>query len=217
MTKAIRIDFVSDIACPWCLIGLLGLQQAIDGLGDTIAAEIRFQPFELNPGMHAGGQNLLEHVTEKYGSTADRFSAMQEVVRTRAEELGFTMTASDRSRIYNTFDAHRLLHWAGLQDSARQKALKLSLFEVNFTHEKDPSDHELLLDLAGKAGLDRDAARTVLVSGEFADDVRQAEELWRSRGVNAVPAVIVNERYLISGGQPPAAYEQALREIMAET
>jgi len=217
MTKTVRIDFVSDIACPWCLIGMLGLEQALDGIGDAIAAEIRFQPFELNPGMCAGGQNLLEHLAEKYGSTADRLSAMQEVVRTRAQELGFKMAASEQSRIYNTFDAHRLLHWAGLKGAACQKALKLALFEANFTHGKNPAAHELLIELAGEAGLDRDEARSVLVAGKFSEDVRRAEQFWRTRGVNAVPAVIVNERYLISGGQPPAAYEQALRDIMAET
>ena len=132
MTKPISIDFVSDVSCPWCIIGLKGLEEALDRVGDLVAADIRFQPFELNPHMPAEGQKLVEHVAEKYGSTPQQFKERRALIRERAAELGFTIAVSQEDgRVYNTFDAHRLLHWAGLE--GRQQELKLALFEAYFT------------------------------------------------------------------------------------
>lgn len=214
MARPIKIDFVSDVSCPWCIIGLRGLEEALARTGDVVDADISFQPFELNPGMPPEGQNIVEHIAQKYGSTPEQSAANREMIRARAAALGFTMAMSDQSRIYNTFDAHRLLHWA--EQSGRQAALKHALFEAYFTEGKSPADHDILVAAAEKAGLDGAAARETLASGRYAEEVRQAEQLWRSRGINAVPAVVIDGRYLISGGQPPEAFEQALRQIAGQ-
>ena len=145
---------------------------------------------------------------------AEQSAASRQMIHDRAAEVGFRMATSERSRIYNTFDAHRLLHWAGLE--GRQSALKHALFEAYFTNGENPSDHDVLVAAAGRAGLDESAARDVLNSGRYSDDVRTAENHWREAGINAVPAVIINDKYLISGGQPAAAFERALRTIAAE-
>jgi predicted DsbA family dithiol-disulfide isomerase len=214
MARTLKIDFVSDVSCPWCIIGLRGLEEALARTGDVVDADIRFQPFELNPDMPLEGQNIVEHITGKYGSTPEQSAANRRMIRDRAAALGFTMAMSDQSRIYNTFDAHRLLHWA--EQEGRQMALKHALFDAYFTEGKSPADHEVLVAAAEKAGLDGAAAREVLASGRYAEEVRRAEQFWRSRGINAVPAVIIDGRYLISGGQPPEAFEQALRQIAAQ-
>jgi len=215
MTKPITIDFVSDVSCPWCIIGLKGIEQALERVGDLVYADIRFQPFELNPHMPAEGQRLVEHVAQKYGSTPEQFRERRAMIRERAAELGFTIAlSSEDGRVYNTFDAHRLLHWAWLE--GRQRQLKLALFEAYFTRCLDPSDHQVLADAAEKAGLDREAAVEVLASGRYADEVREAERFWQSKGISAVPAVIIDGRYLISGGQPAEVFENAFRQIAAE-
>jgi predicted DsbA family dithiol-disulfide isomerase len=214
MAHSLKIDFVSDISCPWCVIGLGGLEEALARASDVIKAEITFQPFELNPAMPEEGQNIVEHITEKYGSTPEQSAANREMIRERAAAVGFTMATSDKSRIYNTFDAHRLLHWA--ETEGKQVALKHALFEAYFTEGKNPADHEVLVAAAEKAGLESAAAREILASGRYTAEVRDAEQFWRSRGVTAVPAVVVDGQYLISGGQPPEAFEQALRQIAAK-
>lgn len=213
MTAHLKIDFVSDIACPWCIIGLRALEEALARAADALDAEIVFQPFELNPAMPAGGQNIGEHIAEKYGSTREQSAANRAMIVDRARELGFTMVMTDASRIYNTFDAHRLLHWAQIE--GRQGALKHALFTANFTDNADSGDHRVLVDAAAAVGLDPVAAEEMLSSGRYADEVRAAEELWRARGINAVPAIVINDRHLISGGQPVEVFEQALRQIAA--
>lgn len=215
MARRMKIDFVSDVVCPWCVIGLRGLEQALERTGDAVSAEIHFQPFELNPDMAPEGEDVVAHIQRKYGSTPDQAAANREVIRERAASLGFTMPGLNQDRrIYNTFDAHRLLHWAELE--GKQSALKHALFRAYFTEGRDPSDHDVLIALAAEAGLDSDAARDVLESGRYAQEVRDAEHLWQSRGIHAVPAVIIDGKYLIQGGQPPEAFEQALRQIAAE-
>jgi len=214
VSKTLKIDFVSDISCPWCIIGLRGLEEALARTGDLIDADITFQPFELNPQMGKAGQNIGEHIAEKYGSTPEQSAASRTMIRERAADLGFAMQMSETSRIYNTFDAHRLLHWA--HGEGKQAALKHALFVAYFTDQQDPSDHDVLVATAAKVGLDPLRAAAILASDEFADDVRTAERLWQSRGISAVPAVVINDRYLISGGQPPEAFENALRDIAAE-
>lgn len=213
MARPMKIDFVSDVSCPWCVIGLYGLEEALARTGDLIDAEIHFQPFELNPAMPPEGQNIVEHIAQKYGASAEQSAANRAMIRSRAAQLGFTMAGTDQSRIYNTFDAHRLLHWAELE--GRQAALKHALFEAYFTNGENPGDPDVLAAAAEKAGLDGAAAREVLSSGRYAAEVRQAEQYWQSRGINAVPAIIIDGQYLISGGQPPEAFEQALRKIAA--
>jgi len=212
--KPIKIDFVSDVSCPWCAIGLHGLEQALERTRDVVDAEIVFQPFELNPAMVPEGENIVEHIGKKYGSTPEQSATNRAMIRERAAGLGFTMAMSENSRIYNTFDAHRLLHWA--ETSGHQASLKHKLLEAYFTHGLDPSNHDVLIDAAAQAGLDADEARAVLSTGRFAEEVRAAEHLWQSRGISAVPAVVIDGKYLISGGQPPEAFEQALRQIAAQ-
>ncbi|MES2743226.1 MAG: DsbA family oxidoreductase [Pseudomonadota bacterium] len=214
MTFPIKIDFVSDVSCPWCAIGLQSLEQALARLGDTVSAHIAFQPFELNPKMGPEGQDLAEHIAEKYGSSPEQTAQSRETLRRRGAELGFTFDMARRSRIYNTFDAHRLLHWAGLE--GRQSALKHALLRAYFTDGDNPGSHATLQRLAVAAGLDGAGAARVLASDAYADQVRARERFYHQQGINSVPAVIVNERHLISGGQPPEVFEQALRQIMAE-
>jgi len=209
----VRIDFVSDVSCPWCVIGLKSLEQALDKLDGTVQAEIHFQPFELNATMPAEGEDIGEHIARKYGSTEEQMAQSREAIRARGEQLGFTFAMDKRGRIYNTFDAHRLLHWAGLE--GRQKALKMALFDAYFTQGQNPSSHEVLLKVAGDVGLDTVKAAEVLASSAYADEVRAQEQFYQQNGINSVPAVILNERHLISGGQPPEVFEQALRQIIA--
>ena len=209
----LRIDFVSDVSCPWCAVGLASLQQALARLDGEISAEVHFQPFELNPQMAAAGEDSTEHLVRKYGSSAEQIDANRAAIRERGAALGFTFNMDRRSRVYNTFDAHRLLHWAGLE--GRQLALKQILLRAYFTDGKDVSAHDTLQRLAIEAGLDGERARQILAGDEYADDVREQERFFTSRGIHSVPATIVNGQHLISGGQPPEAFEQALRQIAA--
>ena len=208
----LRIAFLSDVSCPWCVIGLKSLEQALAKLDGTVQADIHFQPFELNANMPPEGEDVGEHIARKYGSTPEQMAQSREAIRARGEQLGFTFAMDKRGRIYNTFDAHRLLHWAGLQ--GRQKALKMALFDAYFTQGKDPSSHAVLLQVAGDVGLDTAKAAEVLASDAYADEVRAQERFYQQNGINSVPAVIINERHLISGGQPPDVFEQALRQII---
>ena len=214
MTTPLHIDFVSDVACPWCAIGLASLEKAVDALDGVIAASIHFQPFELNPGMGPGGENIDSFIGGRYGADTGQLAAMRENVRTRAASVGLTFNQNSGSRIYNTFDAHRLLHWA--EPTGKQQALKQALFKANFTDNADISDHQVLTAAAVEAGLDSGEAREVLASGRYAEEVREAEKLWISRGIHAVPGIVINERWLISGGQPPEVFEQRLREIAGQ-
>jgi len=214
MSQKMKIDFVSDIACPWCAIGLSGLERALENLHDVVEPEITFHPFELNPQMQAGGENMVEHIVAKYRIPADEARTNRERIRERAASVGFTMNTSDASRIYNTFDAHRLLAWSA--EHGKQHALKRQLLALNFTEQTDPGNHDALVDAAGKVGLDQAEARAVLASDRYADDVRRDEALWQSRGITGVPAVIINDKWLISGGQPPEEFERQLRKIAQE-
>lgn len=210
-----KIDFVSDVSCPWCAIGLNALEQALQRVAPQIQATLHFQPFELNPQMAPEGQEIVEHLTQKYGIDADQVAANSAAIRQRGASVGFDFGLGQRSRIYNTFDAHRLLHWAGLQGEAAQRRLKHALFKAYFTDGQDPSDHALLLRLADAAGLEADGARAVLAGDAYAAEVRAAEAFYQQHGIHSVPAVIINDRHLISGGQPAEVFEQALRQIAA--
>lgn len=215
MAAPLKIDFVSDVSCPWCVIGLGALEKALAHLGGELTADIHFQPFELNPDMAAEGEDIIEHIAQKYGSTREQIERNQEGIRARGAELGFTFEMGKRSRIYNTFDAHRLLHWAELE--GRQHALKRALFAAYFTEGRNPSDHEVLIDVAGQVGLDQARAREILGSNLYASEVRERSQFYRERGIQAVPSVIINDQYLIQGGQPVAVFEQALRKIASES
>jgi predicted DsbA family dithiol-disulfide isomerase len=214
MNKRIRIDFVSDVSCPWCVIGLKALEAALLRVAGDVTADIHFQPFELNPRMGAAGENVAEHLEKKYGAAPADLERSRKVLRARGEELGFDFQMTRRERIYNTFDAHRLLHWAELE--GRQQALQHALFAAYFTAGRNPSDPETLADIAAEVGLDRARAAQVLASGEYAAEVRERERFYLNKGIHAVPAVILNERHLIQGGQPVDVFEQAIRHVAAQ-
>ena len=211
-----KIDFVSDVSCPWCAIGLNALEQALARIGPDLQASLHFQPFELNPQMAADGQEIIEHLGQKYGIDAAQIAANTEAIRQRGASVGFNFGVGKRSRIYNTFDAHRLLHWAGLQGDAPQRALKHALLKAYFTDGANPSDHAVLVQAALDAGLDEAGAREVLAGDAYRDEVRQAQAFYQQQGIHSVPAVIINDRHLISGGQPVEVFERALRQIAAE-
>lgn len=213
MNTPIRIDFVSDVSCPWCAIGLASLEAALAGLDGLVTAEIHLQPFELNPKMPVEGQDISEHLTAKYGLTPEQYQRSSEALRARGADVGFAFRLDKRSRIYNTFDAHRLLHWAELE--GRQLTLKHALFQAYFTDGEDPSSHETLVGLAEKVGLDAARAREILSSDEYAQEVRERERYYIEQGIHAVPSVIINQRHLIQGGQPADVFAQALRKIAA--
>jgi predicted DsbA family dithiol-disulfide isomerase len=211
----IRIDFVSDVSCPWCAIGLSSLEQAITRLGDEVAVDLHFQPFELNPQMPREGEDTIEHLVKKYGSTPEQLARNREAIRARGAELGFVF--NQRTRIYNTFDAHRLLHWAATQGREQERALKHALLRAYFTDDANVSSADVLTQAVEAAGLDVARAQQILESDEYASDVREQERFYIERGINSVPAIIINDRHLISGGQPVELFEAALRKVSRES
>lgn len=213
MTSHLKIDFVSDVSCPWCAVGLGSLEAALRRVAPGITAELHFQPFELNPQMPPEGQDTFEHLNQKYGSTREQQAEAREMIRQRGAEVGFEFSPEGRPRIYNTFDAHRLLHWAELESPATQAALKKLLLKAYFTDRQNPSDPEVLVRLAAEAGLDAARAREILASGEFARETRERERMYTDAGIHSVPAIIINDQHLISGGQPVEVFERALRQI----
>jgi len=210
--KTLKIDFVSDVACPWCAVGLNSLERALERVrAEQIDAELHFQPFELNPTLPAEGADTVQYLSAKYGIGREQIARNQAAIRARGAEVGFAFGA--RPRVWNTFDAHRLLHWAGLQ--GRQRELKHALLKAYHGEGRNPGAHDVLLELAGAVGLDVDAARDVLESGQYADEVRAAETFWQEAGIHSVPSIVINDRHLIQGGQPPEVFERALRQIAA--
>lgn len=213
MSTELRIDFVSDVACPWCAIGLASLTQALDQLAGQVSATIHLQPFELNPDMPAEGEDAREHIQRKYGITAEQSEANRAALRERAASVGFAYNVGAGSRVRPTFDAHRLLHWAATVDNSKALALKRALFRAYFSDNENVADREVLARLAIAAGLDADSARRVLASDDYAADVRAQEQHYQRAGIHSVPATIVNDTWLIAGGQPPEAFEQTLLDI----
>jgi len=213
MKQPLRIDFVSDIACPWCAIGLSSLQVALSRLGDAVDAELIAHPFELNPQMASEGEVLVEHIGRKYGRTPQQVLEAQAELRERGANVGFKF--GKRERIYNTFDAHRLLHWASLH--GKQVALKEALLKAYHGEGKSTSDHDVLVEAAESIGLDAAQARAVLQNGDYASEVRAEEAKYQNMGIHSVPSIIFNERYLLTGAQPVEAFEQAIKQILSES
>ncbi len=207
---SLRIDIVSDVVCPWCIVGYLRLQQALSQVDESIRPHIEWHPFELNPNMPSEGQNLREHIQEKYGSTLEQSEAVREQLKNLGDELGFSFKFSPDSRIYNTFEAHQLLHWA--QPYGKQTELKLALFDAYFSQAKDPSNRNTLLDLVESIGLGRDLAERVLVDEMYVEAVRDSQQQWQNQNIRAVPAFIFNNRYLLSGAQPVETLLQVINE-----
>jgi predicted DsbA family dithiol-disulfide isomerase len=217
MTISLKIDFVSDIACPWCAVGLGALEQALSSLTSEVKADIHFQPFELNPQMAVDGQDLFEHLNQKYGSSAEQQAQIYQNIKSRGEEVGFAFHPTGRGRIFNTFDAHRLLHWAEVEGAAGdQLRLKKAFLEAYQGRGENISSHAVLLAVVKSLGMNEPAAQSVLASQAYAEEVRAKENFYTSAGIHSVPAVIINDRHLISGGQPAHVFAKALREIAAQ-
>ena len=217
LNTPLKIDFVSDVTCPWCAVGLGALEQALQNLQGTVSAELHFQPFELNPQMAPEGQDASEHLTQKYGSTPAQQAQIRETIRQRGAEVGFTFKTEGRGRVWNTFDAHRLLHWSDAEGApGQQHALKNALLAACHTRAENMASHEVLAAVAESVGLGGARVRAILASDEFAAQVREREQFYTGQGIRSVPAVIINDRHLISGGQPASVFEQALRQIAAE-
>jgi predicted DsbA family dithiol-disulfide isomerase len=206
-----KIDFVSDVACPWCAVGLNSLERALERIGDEIPVELHFEPFELNPTLDASGADATEYLRAKYGLSPEQLAKNRANIRDRGAAVGFEF--GERAHVWNTFDAHRLLHWAGLE--GKQRELKHALLRAYHGEGRNPGAHDVLVELAGEVGLDPARAREILASGEFTDAVRARERHWQQLGIHSVPSVIVDDRHLIQGGQPPELFEQALRRIAA--
>ncbi len=210
-----RIDFVSDVACPWCAVGLNALERALEKIGPDIPVELHFQPFELNPQMPVEGEDAAEHLSRKYGASREQLAKNREHLKARGAEVGFAF--GDRPRVWNTFDAHRLLHWAGTVDPAKQRALKHTLLTAYHGNAENPGARDVLLRAAQTTGLDADRAAAILDSDDYTEEVRAAERHWQELGIHSVPAVVIDNKHLVSGGQPVEVFEQALRKVAAES
>ena len=247
--KTLQVDFVSDVACPWCAVGLASFELALKDVAESIDVELHFQPFELNPTMAAEGADAADYLIAKYGMSREQLAVNRKRIAERGAAVGFTF--GERKHVWNTFDAHRLLYWAGVEGStlrapgrpkregapegnegalaspwgsersefgglSPQHALKKALLQAYHGEGRNPAAHDVLLELATAAGLPTERAREVLASRQFADEVREAERFWQEAGIDGVPAVVINRRHLVQGGQPPEVFAQALRKIATE-
>lgn len=208
----VQIDIVSDVMCPWCIVGYKQLEQALGTTGS--GAFIRWHPFELNPAMPPEGQNLGEHITEKYGSTPAQSEQNRKHLSDLGESLGFTFNFTDDSRIVNTFAAHQLLDWA--QEHNAQHPLKMALLEAHFTQGLDVSKPDVLVQVAASVGLDSALAADVLSSGSHAEETRARQKFWTERGISGVPSMVFDGRYLLTGAQGAETYAQMLMKVIAE-
>ncbi|HMM85536.1 DsbA family oxidoreductase [Azohydromonas sp.] len=213
--RTLHIDFVSDVACPWCAVGLAALERALEAMrvshGDALEVALQFQPFELNPALGRDGEDAAEHLKAKYGMDDAQLDAARDALRERGAAVGFEF--GERRRVWNTFDAHRLLHHAGGVGAQAQRRLKHALLRAYHRDGRNPGAPEVLLDAAAQAGLDLDAARAVIEGDACADEVRAAEQAWLQAGIRAVPSVVVDRRHLLQGAQPPEVYARALLDL----
>jgi predicted DsbA family dithiol-disulfide isomerase len=217
MTAMIRIDFVSDIACPWCAVGLGNLNKAMATLAGRAEFAIHFRAFELNPQMPKGGQEVIAHLTEKYGMSADEVKENQVRIREKAIEAGFEFHPEGRKWVYNTFDAHRLLFWAAQEIGLKEQSLlKTELLKTYFCLAVNLDDQQNLLDAVVRAGLNPGRARQVLEGNEFAEDVREEEQRYQALGIHSVPSIIINDQYLIQGAQPPESFSSVLHQLLVQ-
>ncbi|WP_351075369.1 DsbA family oxidoreductase [Shewanella sp. CAL98-MNA-CIBAN-0140] len=212
-TNQLQIDIISDVMCPWCIVGYRRLEQALSQFND-LEVKIQWHPFELNPTMGPEGQHLGEHIAEKYGSTPEQSAQNRQRLTQMGADLGFEFNFSDSSRIYNTLLAHQLLYWAA--ESGKQTELKLALFSSYFTQQQNPDDIEVLINIATQVGLDADEARVVLSDKRYEKAVKEAEQLWISRGIQAVPVIVFNQQYLVSGAQEPATIAELITKLTTE-
>jgi len=212
----LRLDFISDINCPWCALGLANLRAALAQLGDEIKVEVHFQPFELNPQLPREGVDLVDYLRNKYGMTAEQVEANHTTLRECGAEAGFVF--GKRERIWNSFDAHRLLYWAAQEISlTSQSQLKLALMQAYEGEGRNHSDPQVLLEVVEQCGLDKARAQTILASDLYVNEVRELEQQWQSAGINAVPSIVMNKKHLLQGAQPIALIAQALRDVYEQS
>ena len=207
--RRLKIAFVSDVACPWCAIGLASLEQALARVGDEVDVSIAIEPFELNPDMGPDGVETIPYLARKYGRTPEQIAQTQAMIRERGAAVGFNF--GERKHVWNTFDAHRMLHWAGLE--GRAVDLKRALLRAYHAEGRNPGAADVLVELAAQAGLDPVRAQEIASGREFEREVRERERYWIERGVSGVPLVVVDDAYAIEGAHPPESFEQALRQI----
>jgi len=217
MKPTIKIDYVSDVACPWCAVGFGNLYQAINQFSNQANFEVHFRPFELNPHMPKGGQDAIEHLTEKYGLTIEQVQANQAAIRLKALESGFRFHPEGRKRVYNTFNAHRLLYWAAKEYGLEKQAvLKKELLNTYFCLAADLDDPQNLLDAVGRANLDQNMAQALLESKDFSNEVREEEATYTQAGIHSVPSLILNGQYLLQGAQPAQSFVAAFEQLLAK-
>jgi predicted DsbA family dithiol-disulfide isomerase len=205
----LKITFVSDVVCPWCAIGLASIDRALERLGGEVEAVIEIEPFELNPDMPPEGADIVSYIGRKYGRTPEQVAQAQAMIRERGAAVGFSF--GERKRVWNSFNAHRMLHWAGLE--GRAPALKRALLSAYHTEGRNPGDPEVLVELATRIGLDPTRAKAVAEGDAYTAEVRARERHWLGQAVSGVPFVVVDDRYAIEGAHPPEAFERAFREI----
>lgn len=208
-TEPLRVDIVSDIVCPWCALGYHQLRTSLEQTGT--AADIHWHPFELNPDLPPEGQDLARHLAEKYGTTEEASRATRARIARLGAEVGFRFDFHDGMRTYNTFAAHRLLHWARTRGA--DHALNLALFDAYFTQRRNVGDPDTLIELAGSVGLETTKAASVLGEDQFADEVRALQRFWLRQGVRGVPAMVFDSRHLVDGARGVDSYVAILRQL----
>ena len=211
----VRIDIVSDVVCPWCIIGYKRLEQALELLRDNVDATIHWRPFELNPNMPEGGENLRAHLAAKYGTTLENSIKARAMLTQLGQELGFEFNYFDDMRMFNTFKAHQLIHFAGQSNKAT--AMKLRLFSAFFSEAKVIEDTEVLVAEAVAVGLDESSVRAVLTEQTYAEDVREEQQVWTSKGISSVPAFIFNNKVGLSGAHEVQTFANAIQSAIAQT
>jgi len=209
-TPVITIDIVSDVVCPWCIIGYKKLEKAVQEFEGRARFELAWHAFELNPDMPPEGQDVNEHMAQKYGTTPEQSQVNRQRLKDAGAGLDFEFNYHDGMRMVNTFDAHRLLHWAG--ETGKQTALKLALFKAHFTDGKDVSNHETLAEIADSVGLDKDRTHDLLSKNLYADDVRAIEAQWQDRFITGVPAIIFNKKFMVPGAQEPETFANIIEQ-----
>lgn len=209
--RVIRVDLVSDVVCPWCVVGFKQFEEALARLDGEVAVDLHWHPFELNPLMPEEGQDLREHMQQKYGSTQAQSDAGRKRLSDLGNSLGFSFNFYDGMRIYNTFRAHQLIRWA--EGQGRQSDMELALFESYFSKEENVGDLETLAGVAERVGLDSDEARAALEEERFAEPVREQQRFWLRQGIQAVPSFVLDRRFLIPGAQDPGVFVAALERV----
>jgi len=210
----LQIDIVSDVMCPWCIVGYKGLESALTALAPDVEATINWLPFELNPHMPPEGQAIEAHIIEKYGITPEQSAQNRAMITQRGKDVGFDFNFSENMRMINSFDLHRLLAWA--KDQGKQHELQMAMFNEHFTDNTPLNENDNLLNMVDSLGLDVGAAKAVLESDAYAEHVRAAQQISLGNNINSVPAFIINQKHLISGGQTADVFKQALTQIAQE-